>query len=493
MARLLQATFVMAATLSGIVAISMPAVGAEEIAFQGANIGGVNNPVELRGVLARPAGHGPFPAIVLLHTCGGMREHVAWHWPMFLTGKGFLTLSVNSFGARVIEGCGSSTRVKEGLQMQRELAGDAYGALQYLSGLPFVDKDKIGVMGFSFSAHMVNTIMMARPFRRAVRSAVGQDFRAGIAVYGRCEALARIADTPFPLIEIMGGSDIFAKECIELNHPSIKVHVLPGAFHQFDEDARTGTRDSNGNLRYYDRQATDKARAIAHDFFTRAFAMPRARAQASADKQREFNPDRIMKDLDQDDDGRISQEEFRGSDQRFGAMDKEVDGFLSKAELKSGFARTAKRGSGGGAAGGGFLSESEIKSVVVGNTLRFNAPQSGKSMQVHFAADGTATVAVLGRQTIVRKTWFINGKGMLCRTVGQANVNHCTQVAPGAESGKLQLSNKKKGRDLSGDAAPGSTAKRTAMKNAPRPRRAAVPRDLRGAGVWSRNGSFFRR
>ena len=44
----------------------------------------------VKGLLFKPEGEGPFPAVVLLHTCGGMKYHVSRWWPEFFVKLGSL-------------------------------------------------------------------------------------------------------------------------------------------------------------------------------------------------------------------------------------------------------------------------------------------------------------------------------------------------------------------------------------------------------------------
>jgi hypothetical protein len=56
-----------------LLAVSAPALAAETAAFPSLDspvTGG--KPTELRGLLMKPDGSGPFPAIVALHGCGGL-------------------------------------------------------------------------------------------------------------------------------------------------------------------------------------------------------------------------------------------------------------------------------------------------------------------------------------------------------------------------------------------------------------------------------------
>ena len=57
------------------------------------------------GLISKPDGKGPFPAVVLLHSCGGFTSHVTSDWPSYLTGLGYVVLSVDTFGSRGFARC----------------------------------------------------------------------------------------------------------------------------------------------------------------------------------------------------------------------------------------------------------------------------------------------------------------------------------------------------------------------------------------------------
>jgi hypothetical protein len=54
-------------------------------------------PVELVGLLRRPGGAGPFPAVVLLDGCGGDWQGMDSRWGTRLVKWGYVTLSVDSY------------------------------------------------------------------------------------------------------------------------------------------------------------------------------------------------------------------------------------------------------------------------------------------------------------------------------------------------------------------------------------------------------------
>lgn len=92
--------------------------------MQRAAVSIMSNIAEGSGLLAKPPGEGPFPAVALLHTCGGLTSVTTLDWPEYLTGLGYVTLSVDSFGSRGIKRCPTPLS-----RDRRELSRDAYGAL----------------------------------------------------------------------------------------------------------------------------------------------------------------------------------------------------------------------------------------------------------------------------------------------------------------------------------------------------------------------------
>lgn len=167
---------------------------------------------------------------------------------------------------------------------------------------------------------------------------------------------------------------------------------------------------------------------------------------------------KAMTMMDKNKDRQISRNEFRGPPKRFKFLDTDGDGAISKDELEAGFGkprarknappknpgqRLAARGQGRPENRKKFLSESEIRKTVIGNTLNFNAPLNGKNMFVYFAADGSVLFKVVGGGKIIRKNWFINEMSMLCRTFGPRNKNHCTKIKATGSPNQVTLFNKK--------------------------------------------------
>jgi fermentation-respiration switch protein FrsA (DUF1100 family) len=95
----------------------------------------------LSGVLANHANRaGPYPAVVVLHGCGGFSSHLAQIADQ-MGSWGYAGLAVDSIGPRgIVSRCSS---------MSLDQAFDSYAALRYLSRLNFVDPTGVAVLGQS--------------------------------------------------------------------------------------------------------------------------------------------------------------------------------------------------------------------------------------------------------------------------------------------------------------------------------------------------------
>ena len=101
------------------------------------------NPLKLTSILKKPDGNGPFPAIVLLHGCGGINEERDAAWVERLVKWGYVTLQVDSLSPRDETNiCESSS-----ISARFDRMPDAYGSKSYLENLSFVDDKRIAVMG----------------------------------------------------------------------------------------------------------------------------------------------------------------------------------------------------------------------------------------------------------------------------------------------------------------------------------------------------------
>lgn len=200
----------------------------------------------------KPAGPGPFPALILSHNCAGIMDHIG-DWTNLLVTAGYVAFVVDSFTQRYIrlgENCKFPPRMNTS-----ESTLDAYHALEHLAGQPYVDKERIGLLGFSWGA-MVGLLAARKDIadilprqRRELR------FRAVASLYPHCfipeirlpqggamsvEWLGPATDRP--LLVLMGERDeetppkfcLPRLEALKAAGANVDWQVYPGATHFWD-------------------------------------------------------------------------------------------------------------------------------------------------------------------------------------------------------------------------------------------------------------------
>jgi dienelactone hydrolase len=213
--------------------------------------------------LTKPAGAGPFPAVVILHDCSGLgpkSSGAPWRWSAVLTARGYVTIWPDSFGPR-----GRPNGVCIDTALPRitpdDRAVDAYAALAYLRSLPFVDAGRIAVMGGSHGGSSTLAAIVDTP-RNVQHGRIG--FAAAIALYPSCgrsfgswsvtrtreAGKLKLAYTGAfkpraPLLILIGELDDWtpAEPCRRLaaaaqaaGYP-LEIKVYPSAHHSFDSKA----------------------------------------------------------------------------------------------------------------------------------------------------------------------------------------------------------------------------------------------------------------
>ena len=122
--------------------------------------------IALVGKLTKPEGVGTFPAVILLHSCFGSRPYQD-RWATKLAQWGYVTLQVDSFDPRDIKEVCTDLDTAFALGLEANVV-DIQGSLSYLHGQPFVDKDRVAVMGWGFSSLLSAVFRdgQQRPFRK---------------------------------------------------------------------------------------------------------------------------------------------------------------------------------------------------------------------------------------------------------------------------------------------------------------------------------------
>jgi dienelactone hydrolase len=134
--------------------------------------------LQLAGILSVPKGDGPFPAVVMLCGCAGLRDKNDAKqqnaWAERLTSWGYASLRVDSFGPPSYDNiCDNLYEVRP-----PQRAKDAYSAKSFLAGLELVDSNRIAVIGWS---HGGTAVMAA--VDGMLRDGDAKPFQAAIAFY----------------------------------------------------------------------------------------------------------------------------------------------------------------------------------------------------------------------------------------------------------------------------------------------------------------------
>lgn len=124
--------------------------------------------------VARPAGEGPFPVVVMLHGCGGPRPFLD-DMARVASDAGAASVIVDSYAPRGISRIGALATVCTGARLRgRERAGDLYAAIAWARRQTWADSGRIIAAGWS---HGGWTIMDALALRSGdeMRRATGLD------------------------------------------------------------------------------------------------------------------------------------------------------------------------------------------------------------------------------------------------------------------------------------------------------------------------------
>jgi dienelactone hydrolase len=188
----------------------------------------------------RPAGAGPFPAVVLLHGCHGVSDSTR-QWAGWLRDHGYVALIVDSWAPRRIrDGCVPGPDIPSS-----ERFDDAVGALRLLHTRPYVDRRRVGVIGWSnggvFAMAVVNGPSLERARARGVEMPA-PGFAASVAMYpGGCYSLVH-ERVVRPLLLLIGEADDWTlpAECALMveamrgQGADVALVRYPGAVHYFD-------------------------------------------------------------------------------------------------------------------------------------------------------------------------------------------------------------------------------------------------------------------
>ena len=237
--------------------------------------------VPLDMALYKPPGAGPFPALVIYPSGGGLNQDLI-PWVIAVVQKGYVALVVDYQKPRGL----TPKDIAGGRVQFVQGAKDALQALAHLKTFSFVDAQRIGIMGFSWGG--MAALLAGSPSFRAFAGAA-QGFTVAVAFYPGCyyppppnsplrERLLLRADHDLPTLILQGEKDneVIPTECTNrvaalksVGRP-IELHEYPGIGHAWDGKFMDGFRkvDAYGNniVYRYSKETTEDSSRRAFNF-----------------------------------------------------------------------------------------------------------------------------------------------------------------------------------------------------------------------------------
>lgn len=230
----------------------------------------------------KPKGDGPFPAVILVHTCGGLRQQLVY-WRKEAVRRGYVAFIIDSFSARGSASC----RPMPPVSLARGVK-DVLQAADQLRAFPFVDKSRVAMIGVSWGA-IVGLATASPAYVAGSSGYVGPaaHLDAVVSLYPLCRSTqgAELVqpDTSTPTLVLMGGQDTEtpAEPCVNALQPlrernaPVEWHVFPTATHCWDCSDQNGQRWSppwaggRAVIYLYDGKVTEESADRAFDFLSR--------------------------------------------------------------------------------------------------------------------------------------------------------------------------------------------------------------------------------
>lgn len=250
------------------------AVGDSSLSIPPLNVAGARKPSNpLTATLILPPGPGPFPAVIVLHGCGGLSSSRMADWSSRLNSWGYAAVILDSFGPRGVDTvCDPSA---QHLVTPADRAGDVLSTAVYLRSLPRIDGNRIGVLGLSHGGTTAAWVT-----QRRYATVFPGLLRASVDYYGPCRSPETYGDVP--LLALAGDADDWGNSALTCHAFAAKlpqgapfeVHTYPDTYHAFD-NARSTARKVEGHVLAYNHDAAEDSFVRTHAFLDRYMAVGR--------------------------------------------------------------------------------------------------------------------------------------------------------------------------------------------------------------------------
>jgi len=157
----------------------------------------------LEGLVARPAGEGPFPTVMVMHSANGQRHQVKGTIEK-LAALGYLAIATDMYGPEVQNGAPEASHqaymyfIDDGMKHVRSRSLAWFEAVR---AHPDVDPARIAAIGYCFGGHCVLELARA-----------GADLQAVVSYHGTLKTHARAAPgaVKAEVVAYCGAHDPFA-------------------------------------------------------------------------------------------------------------------------------------------------------------------------------------------------------------------------------------------------------------------------------------------
>ena len=206
----------------------------------------------IKAFLARPAAaKGQTPAVIVIQEWWGVNDHIKDIAQRFAK-EGFVALAPDLYsrlGYKVTKDPNEAAQLMESLSSQAALC-DLNASAIFLQQQPFVDPQRIGVIGFCMGGSFA--LMMA---------ANNSTIKASVPFYGKVPPIETINYVVCPVLYHYGAKDgwVTRQEVDRLKDGLVKfgkpgqVHIYPEAGHAFFNDTRSDAYSAEDAKRAWDR------------------------------------------------------------------------------------------------------------------------------------------------------------------------------------------------------------------------------------------------
>ena len=198
-----------------------------------------DGPLSMEGILMKPEGDGPFPALLLSHGRGGNAEGFGASKAREFVKLGYVCIAPNySFAGPVKSAADAAAKSEPGAS--EDNLRRASKCLDILRSLTFVDGKRLAAYGNDMGASVTIGLSAKEPARLIAAAVTAGGIGSGIGMPAVSSSnLPRV-----PLCIIHGGNDttvppetsLNLKELLDANHVPNERHVIAGAPHKVHQE-----------------------------------------------------------------------------------------------------------------------------------------------------------------------------------------------------------------------------------------------------------------